>query len=150
MKRGQIDNSEGFKVPEEFKKIRKLWEKKDPECFRIIRQYVDAVFIPSNLLEAPVWLDVGDVDDIKAYEIEVSGLVFTNDDLPIVTIGAMFLLPTIYTVSNLTLEQWQEDHDEYLHNACSFEWILEPVDERDFPESLSMTIYDDLRSEIIE
>jgi hypothetical protein len=151
IKRGMCDVQNGeFVIPDEFKTIRELWQKQDPECLKLIKKYIVALFIPSNLAEAPAWLHDEDADELQASVLEVIGLVFTDDDLPLVTAVAVFDLPTTHVVSNAELEQWQEEADEHLDNALSFEWILDASDEKGMPPSHGMTVYDELRLEIID
>ena len=151
IKRGACDVENGtFVIPNEFKTIRELWQKKDPKCLKLINKYIVALFIPTNLVETPEWLHDEDADELKARKLEVIGLVFTDDDLPLVTAVAVFDLPTTHVASNSALEQWQEEEDEHLDNALSFEWILDATDEEGMSPSRGMTVYDELNVQFID
>jgi hypothetical protein len=151
IKRGDCDSpNDQFFIPKDFKIIRDLWQKQNPECFKLIRKYITALFISSNMIETPSWFDADEVDELQAIELDITGLTFNDNDLPIVSAVALFEIPTTHVISNIELEKWQEENDEYLDNAVSFEWILEPKDEQDITSSNCISIYDELRVEIFE
>jgi hypothetical protein len=150
IKRGECDAANGeFQIPEEFQTIKDLWAKKDPECFRLMQKHIVALFISENLVETPDWLDGEKADELEASALEITGLVFNDSDLPVVSAVAVFDLPTSRAVSATELEQWEDEAGESLDNAISFEWRLKAKYEDEFP-SHTLSAYDELRVAIID
>ncbi len=64
------------------------------------------------MIETPSWFDADEVDELQAIELDITGLTFNDNDLPIVSAVALFEIPTTHVISNIELEKWQEENDE--------------------------------------
>lgn len=150
IKRGECEAANGeFQIPKEFETIKDLWLKKDPECSRLMRKYVAALFMPENLMEIPDWLDNEKADELKASSLEITDLAFTDSNLPAVSAVAIFDLPTRRVITDAELKRWEDETGEHLDTAIFFEWHLEPTNEDEFPDH-ALSVYDELRVSIVE
>jgi len=128
------------KLPREFSLAKELWSKKQlQKACELLTPFLSCSFIPSNGDgDLKSILDVE--DDISATTITISGLDFSETNLPKVNATAKFQLPSEKKLTGEVISEW-EDENSMLDSCIVFEWGgLKSVDD-DLAE-LDLALFD--------
>jgi hypothetical protein len=121
------------KLPAEFSLAKELWSKKQVEkACELISPFLSCNFIPDN--------GDGDLseifqiqDEVSAAVITVTGVDFSESNVPKVRAIAKFQLPSKKKLTSEKISEWEEENS-MLDNCIAFEWGgLKSIDD-DFAE----------------
>jgi hypothetical protein len=142
IKRGAVDEPIGsFIIPASFGALQDFLSNNKSSQYPQLEKSLACLFLPDNLSDdVPEFLLID--DEINSNRINIENIILNKEaDLPIITATAEFILPTTHVVTQEELDQWQEEN-EFLDNAISFEWLLEPKSNE--LASSVLTLYDEL------
>jgi ABC-type taurine transport system substrate-binding protein len=128
-------------LPPDFAKARELWATGDIDgAGRLLEPYLSCLFISSNMDE-----DISDIinvddDEQSATNISITGVDFSNYNIPVIRASAHFRFEALQDMSLEDFKTWQKDN-EYLDHGISFAWAIE-VDDDDL--SFEITTYKEL------
>jgi hypothetical protein len=142
IKRGAVDEPNGsFIIPASFGVLQDILSYNKSHPYFQLEKSLTSLFIPGNLSDkVPEFLLIDDEFNANLVSIE-NIILIEGEDLPIITATAEFILPTTHVITQEELDQWQEEN-ELLDNAISFEWLLEPSNDK--LASNVLTVYDEL------
>ena len=119
-------------LPPVFSEMKKIWEE-DPEknYDRIVESlspYIGGRFVADNLFDWEHYFDDVSDGEFEAIEVNVAGIDFSHEPLPLCKVEAVFEVPLRKGVSKEDVVDWGEDE---LFSAVVFYWNLEDFEDLD-------------------
>ncbi len=117
-------------LPVEFSEAKVLWEadsaNHQARIIDLLSRYVGARLVLCNIADwEELFVDEGgQCGEIEAREVKVVGIDFSRGPIPVCKAEAYFEVQVVDGFSEVDLDEWQSDHDQFWSSVVFF-WNME-------------------------